>query len=559
MAYPPPGPPGAGGYPPPAGGPGYPPVSGYPAPMGGLGYPPPAGGPAGYPPQAGFAMPMGGPPQPAGQSYGAPGAGYGQPPATGYPPVSGFGGYPGQPPAAGYPGQPPAAGYPGQPPAAGYPGQPPAAGYPGQPPAAGYPGQPPAAAGYPGQPPAAAGYPGQPPAAGGYPGQPPAAGYPQQPPTSGYPAQQPPATGYPAQAPPTNYPPQGQPPAQPAGHAPPPSQPAPPTQQVTAAMSKMTVSQGHGTIIAAASFDPETDAAVFRKAMKGIGTDEAAIINLLVARTNAQRQQIRQKFKLMYGKDLINELKSELSGNFENAILAMLEPSTLYDAKCLRRAMRGAGTDEGALIEILCTRTNKEVLDIKAEYKSHYGRDLEKDVVSETSGHFKRLLVSMCQGAREENTTADMEKAKREAGELYSAGEKKWGTDESKFNHILATRSQAQLIATFEEYIRISQRDILNSIEREMSGDLKEGMKTVVMCMRSRPAYFAEKLYKSMKGAGTDDDTLVRVVVSRSEYDLVEIKKEFLTRYHKTAYKMIQGDTSGDYKKLLLAIVRSDV
>ena len=30
-------------------------------------------------------------------------------------------------------------------------------------------------------------------------------------------------------------------------------------------------------------------------------------------------------------------------------------------------------------------------------YKSHFGRNLEKDVVSETSGHFKRLLVSMCQ------------------------------------------------------------------------------------------------------------------------------------------------------------------
>ncbi len=42
----------------------------------------------------------------------------------------------------------------------------------------------------------------------------------------------------------------------------------------------------------------------------------------------------------------------------------------------------------------------------------------------------------------------------------------------------------------------------------------------LVMCMRSRPAYFAEKLYKSMKGAGTDDDTLVRVVVSRSEVQL---------------------------------------
>lgn len=37
--------------------------------------------------------------------------------------------------------------------------------------------------------------------------------------------------------------------------------------------------------------------------------------------------------------------------------------------------------------------------------------------------------------------------------------------------------------------------------------------------------------------------------------DLVEIKQTFLQKYHKTLYKMIQGDCSGDYKKLLLAVV----
>ena len=40
-----------------------------------------------------------------------------------------------------------------------------------------------------------------------------------------------------------------------------------------------------------------------------------------------------------------------------------------------------------------------------------------------------------------------------------------------------------------------------------------------------------------------------------AQVDLVEIKAAFLQKYHKTLYKMIEGDTSGDYRKLLQGIV----
>ena len=51
---------------------------------------------------------------------------------------------------------------------------------------------------------------------------------------------------------------------------------------------------------------------------------------------------------------------------------------------------------------------------------------------------------------------------------------------------------------------------------------------------KDKVEYYADCLYNSMQGAGTDDKTLIRLVVSRSELDLGAIKAKYLEKYGKT-------------------------
>ncbi|TSM12558.1 Annexin A4 [Bagarius yarrelli] len=229
-----------------------------------------------------------------------------------------------------------------------------------------------------------------------------------------------------------------------------------------------------GTISQAADFDAQTDAEKLKTAMKGTGTDEAAIISILSKRTIAQRQKIKEEYKLSVGKNLEDDMKSELTGNFEKVVCGMLMAAPIYDAYELRNAIKGAGTDEGCLIEILASRTNAEIKALTAAYKKEYDRDLEDDISGDTSGMFKRVLVSLATAGRDESTRVDEALAKLDAKEIFEAGEARWGTDEVKFLTILCVRNRNHLLRVFQEYQQISGRDIEDSIKREMSGCLEE-------------------------------------------------------------------------------------
>ncbi|XP_037546408.1 annexin A5b [Nematolebias whitei] len=311
-----------------------------------------------------------------------------------------------------------------------------------------------------------------------------------------------------------------------------------------------------GTVKASANFSATADAEVLNKAMKGLGTDEGAILQLVTARSNAQRQEIKTAYKTQFGKDLVDTLKGELGGKFETLIVALMTPPLAYDVTSIHNAIKGAGTDEKVLVQILASRTPQQVKDIVAAYKQAYDKDLEKDVSGDTSGHFKRLLVILLQGNRQ--TGIQEGNIESDAQVLFKAGEQKFGTDEQSFVTILGNRSPEHLRKVFDAYMKLSGYEIEESIKRETSGNLRALLLAVVKCARSVPAYFAETLYNAMNGAGTDDDTLIRVMVTRSEVDMLDIRAQFRKMFARSLYSMIKGDTSGDYRKALLLLCGGD-
>jgi len=61
-----------------------------------------------------------------------------------------------------------------------------------------------------------------------------------------------------------------------------------------------------------------------------------------------------------------------------------------------------------------------------------------------------------------------------------------------------------------------------------------------------------------MKGIGTDDGRLIRVIVTRTEIDMQRIKAAYYSRYGKPLTHAVKSDTSGHYEDFLISLLGTD-
>ncbi|KAJ0038091.1 hypothetical protein Pint_23818 [Pistacia integerrima] len=312
---------------------------------------------------------------------------------------------------------------------------------------------------------------------------------------------------------------------------------------------------------------PEEDAQKLREALQGVplsstlplwkgyGVDEKSVIRILGHRNATQRKQIREIYHQLYNEDLIDCINSEIAGDFKDALILWTYDPAERHARLAKESLKKKFSVKHlqVIVEIACASSPYHLIEVRKAYCSLFDCSLEEDIVSVVPFALRKLLLGLVSSFRYDKELVDAELAKSEADVLHHAITSK-RFDDDKVVHILSTRNFYQLRLTFECYGYKHANSIEEDIKNGGKGDLVSLLKMVILCIDTPEMHFAEVIRDSILGIGTDEEALNRVIVTRAEIDMKNIKEVYPHMYKCTVEDDVVGDTSGSYKNFLLTL-----
>ena len=227
------------------------------------------------------------------------------------------------------------------------------------------------------------------------------------------------------------------------------------------------------TLIGVFKSPAEYDADLLYKAMKGVGSDKDIITEVLCFRNPERINQIKEKFQEKYGKDLVAEIKSETSGDYQKIVLKLLEGDRTQDGKAdvekcsgiadeLYKAGEGKiGTDESIFIKYFTSLSPNELLIVCKEYHKKYKKNMLDVIENEFGGNEKKLLTVMLYA-------------------LFSPSEffakqimesiKGIGTDDVKLIRSVITRYSIDMKKVKKYFKKMYNKELLDEVKDDVTG-----------------------------------------------------------------------------------------
>ena len=275
-------------------------------------------------------------------------------------------------------------------------------------------------------------------------------------------------------------------------------------------------------------------------------SEKSKIVELICKLSNEQRQNLKQMYLSSYGTELDKDLKSALSGDAEDLILGLMKTPVDFDAEQIYLSMKGIGTDEDTLSEMIATRPSRRLIRIRERYSELYRETLENDIKGDTSDYYRNILIAMIQGGRSDNPYPNSQKMKEIVQKLTEDND----SIKDNFVSYFVNCSYGEICTICREYEKATGKYILDSIKNLFSSDEYNFFCMLLNYISDPGKFFAEKIH------GFKDKDLIRIIVSRSEENMDEIRDSYKELYNIELIEDIKNNTKGDFQLGLSILVQ---
>jgi len=301
------------------------------------------------------------------------------------------------------------------------------------------------------------------------------------------------------------------------------------------------------------------DIEAVRKAMKGFGTDEKALIAVLAKKDPLQMETIRTQYDQRMMRNMTGDLEKETSGYFAKGLVELSRGPLVSDCWNLKEATRGMGTKEVVLDDILIGRSNADMIAIKEKYQQLFKTTLEADLKADLSAATEQMYMMIIAARRAEDShPVNPQEIEQAVTELQAGMGGFAGKNAPQVCQILTSKNDAQIKAIAQSYQQRFQKSLDSVIKSAFSGHMEDALRLLISRATNRAEAEATRLEEAMAGMGTKDNLLVMRVIRChwNQQFMTAVSNEYKRVYKKDLIKRIEGETKGDYERLMVACVR---
>ena len=277
---------------------------------------------------------------------------------------------------------------------------------------------------------------------------------------------------------------------------------------------------------------------------------EKEVIEIISNTDLPTRLSIAQYYETAYGNKLQDDLNKKLSSKFRDLVIDLFLSPTDLDVEIIKRAVKGFGVTEVPIVEILTSRPKWMIDDLKVAYKNSTGKELSQDLEKKLSGNLRRNILTLLNTDRSNNTQPNKSECENDSEILKKNKESSWFDDQKIFDNIFAKKSPEELVIIARYYFKKTGTALCDVINKKFSGKNKNVMNEILYNIINPSEMFADKINSALKGLGTDTNTLNRILATRNEIDMIDIREIYFIKYNKKLVDAIKSDTSGDYQTL---------